>query len=593
MSLQDFFIIFIRRSYTDMVKKILNFRSRKIVHYSLILCILFIQLLIAGFFYNEFVTRKNVIFIEKQLKEIQSLQDLTDHSRDELLKAQGDFQQYMATEDHRYLDSYFTSLQQLGKNLDSISLYEKRYPRLRNLLATQKKDPVEIKKFKSLVDSTYEYSTRADFRIKDNLPELKKYNLDYNFDKFNIETKTFSDTVKKKGLFGRLGDAISGKENVRKESTVITVKHGKTPDPATIKAEFDSIIRLVNNHYTGQVRKIQVNMTEKENNNGKFYKIFSNLLVYSNGLMNIYEFAIKDSKSDLEKEYRQRNSASNRIRTYLIFGALILMFIVSVLIMLLTRIAFIYEKNLNAANLQINENLKFRNRILGMLSHELRSPLKIIGIFINRISKKTDDNVIKEYLKSISFTNNTLLMQANQILEYTKNQQVQNRLIPVKFNLKEEIQSILRSIEPYIETRNNRFVVQENIDSGLVVYSDPAKINQLYMNILGNANKFTENGTITVTAWTEPVDEKTVSLVTEIRDTGAGISKSDLDKIFEPYYQGVLSEDVENLGAGLGLSLCKELTELYSGNIAVLSEAGEGTTVIFSLHLPVYGSAEA
>ncbi|WP_294248664.1 HAMP domain-containing sensor histidine kinase [uncultured Chryseobacterium sp.] len=576
-----------------MVKKILRFRSRKIVHYSLILCILFIQLLIAGFFYNEFVTRKNLIFIEKQLKEIQSLEDLTDHSRDELLKAQRDFQQYVITEDHQYLDAYFTSLQQLGKNLDSISLYENRYPKLRNLLTSQEKDPMKIKKFKSLIDSTYEYSAKADFRIKNNLPELKKYNLDYNFDKFNIETKTFSDTVKKKGLFGRLGDAISGKENVRKESTVITVKHGKTPDPATIKAEFDSIIRLVNNHYTGQVKKIQVNVTEKENNNGKFYKIFSNLLVYSNGLMNIYEFAIKDSKSDLEKEYRSRNSANNRVRTYLIFGALILMFIVSILIMLLTRIAFIYEKKLNAANQQINENLKFKNRILGMLSHELRSPLKIIGIFINRIGKKTDDLTIREYLKSISFTNDTLLMQANQILEYTKNQQVQNRLVPAIFNLKEEINSILRSIEPYIETRNNCFIIQENIDSGLVVYSDPTKINQLYMNILGNANKFTENGKISVAAKTEPVDEKTVLLITEISDTGSGISSSDLDKIFEPYYQGVLSEEVENLGAGLGLSLCKELVELYSGSIKVLSEAGKGTTVIFSLHLPVYESAGA
>lgn len=576
-----------------MVKKILRFRSRKIVHYSLILCILFIQLLIAGFFYNEFVTRKNLIFIEKQLKEIQSLEDLTDHSRDELLKAQRDFQQYVITEDHQYLDAYFTSLQQLGKNLDSISLYENRYPKLRNLLTSQEKDPMKIKKFKSLIDSTYEYSAKADFRIKNNLPELKKYNLDYNFDKFNIETKTFSDTVKKKGLFGRLGDAISGKENVRKESTVITVKHGKTPDPATIKAEFDSIIRLVNNHYTGQVKKIQVNVTEKENNNGKFYRIFSNLLVYSNGLMNIYEFAIKDSKSDLEKEYRSRNSANNRVRTYLIFGALILMFIVSILIMLLTRIAFIYEKKLNAANQQINENLKFKNRILGMLSHELRSPLKIIGIFINRIGKKTDDRTIREYLKSISFTNDTLLMQANQILEYTKNQQVQNRLVPAIFNLKEEINSILRSIEPYIETRNNRFIIQENIDSGLVVYSDPTKINQLYMNILGNANKFTENGQITVAVKTEPVDEKTVLLITEISDTGSGISSSDLDKIFEPYYQGVLSEEVENLGAGLGLSLCKELVELYSGSIKVLSEAGKGTTVIFSLHLPVYESAGA
>ena len=222
-----------------------------------------------------------------------------------------------------------------------------------------------------------------------------------------------------------------------------------------------------------------------------------------------------------------------------------------------------------------------------MLSHELRSPLKIIGLFINRINKRTEDEKVKEYLKSISFTNDSLLMQANQILEYTKNQAVENKLIPVKFNLKSEITSILTSIEPYIETRNNRFIIDENINPDINVYSDNKKINQIFMNILGNANKFTENGQIKVTAKTQPVDENTISLITEISDTGVGISKSDLEKIFEPYYQGVLSEDVENLGAGLGLSLCKEIIGLYDGNISVSSEEGKGTTVHFSVNLNI------
>ena len=105
------------------------------------------------------------------------------------------------------------------------------------------------------------------------------------------------------------------------------------------------------------------------------------------------------------------------------------------------------------------------------------------------------------------------------------------------------------------------------------------------MNILGNANKFTENGQITVNTRSENVDSKTVSLITEITDTGAGISNSDLEKIFEPYYQGVLSEDVENLGAGLGLSLCKEIVELYGGTISVDSELAKGTTVKFTINL--------
>ncbi|PVV61282.1 sensor histidine kinase [Chryseobacterium sp. HMWF035] len=570
-----------------MAKKLLNFKARKIIHYSLLVCILLIQLLIAGFFYNEFISKKNLTFFENQLKEVHTLENLTDNSRGELLNAQSFLQKYMVSNDNTYLNSYFTSLNKLGKNLDSIGHYENKYPKLKNVLTSKKKDSMEIKKLKSLIDSTYEYSTKSNFKVENSLPKLEKYSVNYDFDKFKVETKTISDTVKKKGLFGRLGDAISGKENVRKESTIITVKQGKEPNPANIKAEFDSIFNEVNNHYKGEIKKIQVNVVRNQNNSGNFYKIFNNLLVYSNGLMNIYDVAIKDSKAELEKEYQKQNSESNRIRKNLVFGAMILMFIVSVLIMFLTRIAFIYEKKLNAANKQISENLNFKNRILGMLSHELRSPLKIIGLFINRINKRTQDEKVKEYLKSISFTNDSLLMQANQILEYTKNQAVENKLIPVKFNLKNEITSILTSIEPYIETRNNRFIIDENIHPDINVYSDNKKINQIFMNILGNANKFTENGQIKVTAKTQPVDENTISLITEISDTGVGISKSDLEKIFEPYYQGVLSEDVENLGAGLGLSLCKEIIGLYDGNISVSSEEGKGTTVHFSVNLNI------
>ncbi|WP_175621141.1 sensor histidine kinase [Chryseobacterium schmidteae] len=573
----------------DNQPKPLNFRFRKIVHYSLIFCILLIQLIIAGFFYNEFVNKKNLAFIENQLKEVNSLENLTDNSRKELLNAQNFLQQYLVNADKKYLDSYFASLDKLGANLDNINSYESKYPRLKNILTVQKTDSLGSKRLKLLVDSTYQYSTKSNFREPVSVPSLKRYVSNYNLDKYNfdVETKTVTDTVKKKGLFGPLGDAISGKENVRKESTIITVKQGKTPEAAAIKADVDSVMNLVQNYYTGEIKKIQVKVVGKQSDNTKFYTIFNNLLIYSNGVMNIYDFAIKDSKADLEKEYAKRNSENDKIRMYLVFGAMVLMFIVSILIMYFTRIAFIYENRLNAANKQIKENLSFKNRILGMLSHELRSPLKIIGIFIRKINKKTNDDSIKEYLKSISFTNNTLLMQANQILEYTKNQHVENHLIPVVFNLKNEVTSILNSIEPYIETRNNKFIVEENIDPKIEVYSDNTKINQVFMNILANANKFTENGEIRVMTKAESVDENTVSLITVIKDTGVGISKSDLEKIFEPYYQGVLSEDVENLGAGLGLSLCKEIVELYSGKISVDSERNVGTTVSFTINLNV------
>ena len=561
-----------------------SFRLRKFIHYSLLLCILLIQLLIAGFFYNEFASRKNSKFINNQLNQIEALEKITDNSRKQLLQSQDFFQKYLITNDKKFLESYFESVNRLTKNFDSINRFKN--PNLSKILIRKNGDTTEFKKLKLLADSTYQFSTKSNFKIREDLPQLKKADFDYNFDKFDIQTQTYSDTVKKKGLFGRLGDAIAGKENVRKESTVITMKNGGPKnDVSKMKTEMDSLMKSVNNHYTKEVQKIQLNITKNRDGSSKFYKIFNNLLIYSNDLMNIYEHAVKDAKAELQNELDKQNSEASKIRQDLILGAMVLMFIVSILIMYLTRIAFVYEKKLSAANLQIRENLNFKNRILGMLSHELRSPLKIIGIFINRINKKTEDETVKSYLKSISFTNDSLLIQANQILEYTKNQSKENKIIPTDFNLRNEIVSILTSIKPYIETRNNQFTTQIDINPQLEIFSDRAKIHQIFMNILGNANKFTENGEISVVTKSEVIDERTIALFTEIKDTGAGISKSDLENIFEPYYQGVLSENVDNLGAGLGLSLCKEIVDLFGGTISVQSELGKGTTVKFSLRL--------
>lgn len=568
-----------------------KFKARKIIHYSLIACILLIQITIAGFFYNEFVNRKQLTFIDKQLGEIHSLENITDHSKNELLNAQDYLQKYLISKDPQYLDLYFKAVKMLSKNLDSINQYDK-IPRLKNILLSQKKDSSDTKRLKFLIDSTSQFAEKSNITTSDQLPTLKKYNFDNHIlDKFDIQTKKYTDSIPKKGIFGRLKDAISGKETVRKDSTVVTLNKGKTMDFAEMKKEIDSIINSVDHHYTQEVRKIQIKVTNNQiknknnSNNSKLYTVYSDLLMYSNNLMKIYEDGIHAAKSDLERELALQNSKSNKIRENLVIGLMILMFIVSILIMYFTRIAFIYEQKLKAANQQISENVNFKNRILGMLSHELRSPLKIIGIFIKRITKKTTDETVKEYLKSISFTNDTLLMQANQILEYTKNQQVENKLIPVVFNLKVEVTAILNAIEPYIETRNNTFIIHENISPDLMIFSDNTKINQIFMNILGNANKFTENGQITVSATTAIIDAQHISLQTTISDSGVGISESDLEKIFEPYYQGIISDQVENLGAGLGLSLCKEIIELYPGEISVSSELNKGTTVRFSINL--------
>lgn len=573
----------------------LNYKLRKIIHYALIMCILIIQVVLAAFIYTEFKNRKDLAFIENQLKEVSGLEHFTHTSNNNLLEAQNSFRKYALTKDPLDLSVYFDAIKKLNKNIDSLNSYKFRNPELKSIFKSNKSDLSNVDRMKTVIDSTERVITRS--IIPPNKifnPEIKPFQFDYDFHDLDVKTEVFKDTIKKKGLFGRLKDAVVGKETVRKDSTVVTLNHAKKENSVKAKKLIDSLISQAQKYYSTEVKRVQVNVvkTQKINEDRgssdvSNLALFDNLLTSSSNLMSFYDSSIKSSKSNLENELLNLKSKKDKVRMNFAIGAMILMFIVSMLIMYFTRLAFFYERKLSIADERNKANLSFKNRILGMLSHELRSPLKIVDIFINRINKKTDDEKIKEYLKLISYTNNSLLMQSNQILEYTKNQQVQNKLAPVVFNLKNEITSFINSVEPYLETRNNKFIVNENIDSSINVFSDSTKMNQVFMNIVVNANKFTENGQISLSTKTEKIDENQVCLITEIKDSGAGISESDLKNIFEPYYQGVLSGDVENLGAGLGLSLCKEIVELFSGEISVTSEINKGTNVKFVLVLPL------
>ncbi|PWN66188.1 sensor histidine kinase [Chryseobacterium oncorhynchi] len=568
-----------------MENKFLNFKLRKVVHYSLIICILLIQVIIAIFFYNEFVNEKKLNFIKNQLEESRALGGLTDNSRKDFMDAQDHLQKYMVSQDDKDLQAYFQSLRKLKSNFDKIGEYENTSPRLKNTLAQKKIDTLKVTKLKTLIDSVYQSSLKPPAKIQDKQYEPEKYK--NNFENFNVQTRTYADTIKKKGFMGRLKDAITGKVNVQKESTVVTLTNNKTIDLSNVKSEMNNALKSMDKHYAAEVKKAQLFAIQNQRENMQFYNNFNKLLVYSNGLIDVYESAIKDFKLELEKEYNKQSSDNNKIRRYLVIGLMTLMFIVSILIMYFTRVAFVYERKLNAANKEIKNNLSFKNRILGMLSHDLRSPLKIINIFIDKIYRTTEDETTKDYLKSIKFTNSTLLLQSNQILEYTKNQDAEKKLIKSVFNLKDEVGSIVKVITPYLETRNNKFAVTDRIPENVVVYSDNIRINQIFMNILGNANKYTENGQIDLTMTTQPLDGNRISLITTVADTGVGISESDLKKIFDPYYQGTVSDEVDNLGVGLGLNLCKEIVELFDGEISVESKLHKGTKITFSLNLNI------
>ena len=160
--------------------KPLNFKWRKTVHYSLIFSILLIQIAIAGFFYNEYSAKEKLSFIEKQLKSIRNVENLTKDSKKELYNAQEFLQQYSINENPKFLESYFNSIKKLETNLAKINVYKNDNPTLIRNLVSAEKDFPKKNNLKNLIDSTYQYSTNVGFNKDNNLPKLNK--LDVNFD---------------------------------------------------------------------------------------------------------------------------------------------------------------------------------------------------------------------------------------------------------------------------------------------------------------------------------------------------------------------------------------------------------------------------
>ncbi|MDD3772900.1 MAG: HAMP domain-containing sensor histidine kinase, partial [Weeksellaceae bacterium] len=429
-----------------------------------------------------------------------------------------------------------------------------------------------------------------------NLPKLKFDQAPSGITEFTIEKSTpeieveeihVSDTLPKKKFFPRLKDAISGKVDVKTDTVFITMKYNNLIDTIKVKNDFENALNVINDYYVKEMSNYQKHLASLQTSNNKVSEVYNDLISLSNNLIEVYDLTSDDLGVQLEKQFNERYSKNSKIRRYTVFGLMILLFFVLIIVAYYTKLSFVYEQKLKEANERIRNNLTFKNRILGMLSHEIRSPLKIVNLFINKIYKKTKDESIIDNLKSIRFTNDSLLIQANQILEYTKNQNKQIELSPVLFNLREETDAIFRIFKPYIESVNNEFEIENEIPFDLKVLTDKSKIHQIFINLLGNSNKFTENGKISVNLKTENLGKSNLKLLTEIQDTGIGISEKDIQKIFEPYYKGVISEDVENLGAGLGLNLCKEIIELFQGKIFIESELGKGTSIKFELNLTV------
>ncbi len=565
----------------------LNFKNRKAVHFALLASIIFLQLLLLVILYNEIFNESKLDDLETELKISDQAKHFSDLTKGDYIAAQHNLQNYIQTKDNQYLTNYNTALYNLNQNIDSLAKTVGKSNLYSLYLNRKDSTPLSIEELNKAIDSLINVQILPSTQLEKDLLKLNPFNYEDVLNSITVESYMMVDSVERKGLFGRLGNAISGKVDVQKEkvNVVVTMKYGKKVTTGNIEEQLANAFKNTNNYYQNEFLNYKNKLTTLKGKDSNFLNRNNQLLNYSDLLLKKYDTALVSFTNDSKLKFQDQYKTNKLIRNYAVIGLVLFMVIISGILILLTRLAFDYEKRLLLAQEKIQQNLSFKNRIVGMISHEIRSPLNILSIYSKNISKQIKDESVQESLKSIQFTTNSLSLLANQVLDYSKNENKKLELNKSNFYLKDELNEILKSLSSFVENNGNRLEIENKISENFLIHSDAVKIHQLFYNIVGNANKFTKKGLITISLNSEKTLDHKINLLVAIKDNGMGIDEADIQHIFESYHQGEISADVKNLGAGLGLNLCKEIIDLFDGTIKVSSKKNIETIVSFNLLL--------
>ena len=228
---------------------------------------------------------------------------------------------------------------------------------------------------------------------------------------------------------------------------------------------------------------------------------------------------------------------------------------------------------------------KAKTEFLAMMSHDIRTPLNAIIGLSEIMNRDETDARKRQYIETILRASDSLLSLINDILDLTRLEAGKLSLSPGEFSPEELVREVMDVTE--VLARQNRNAISVEIDPDLpaALIGDRDRIRQVLMNLVGNANKFTVNGRVSIQLRCKRRRTGVVTVRFSVCDNGRGISESLQKRLFQPFEQGEDSRDARGGSTGLGLAISERLVRMMGGSIGLESEPGKGSTFSFELDL--------
>ena len=241
------------------------------------------------------------------------------------------------------------------------------------------------------------------------------------------------------------------------------------------------------------------------------------------------------------------------------------------------------QKQVMQQNREIEKLYKSKNRFFANMSHEIRTPINtIIGLNEMILREEVSDEIAENAIH-IQEASKLLLALINDILDMSKLESGKMEIVPVQYETGTLFSELVNLIWIRAHEKKLEFRVDVSPEMPSMLYGDEVRLKQIMTNLLTNAVKYTEKGTVTLTARSEKVDQNRVRLTISVKDTGIGIRKEDMQRLFHSFQRMDERVNAHIEGTGLGLSIAGQLAEMMGGTITVDSIYQRGS--VFTLQL--------